>query len=75
MSAQHVLTRSSSLLAGAFALSVLVLAPSSAHASRLPADPLGTLVTPLASTQLVTDAHAASVQAAIADLHGFATTS
>ena len=71
MSALPALTRSGSVLAGTFALSVLVLTP--AHASRLPADPLGAVVAPVATTQLVTDTHAASVRVAIADLHGFTT--
>jgi len=71
LSALPAPTRLVAALAGGFALSVLVLAPS-AHASRLPADPLVFSATSAAASQLVTDTHAANVQAALADLHGFA---
>jgi hypothetical protein len=65
-------TRPGTVLAGAFALALLVLGSSPATASRLPADPLVTAATPVSTTELVTGAHADSVRAAIADLHGFA---
>ena len=50
-------------------LTAVLLAPSTAHASRLPADPIITFVaTPLEQARLVADAHAANVWAALEDL-------
>ena len=67
-------TRLGTALTAALGVTVLLLLPSAAEASRLPADPLTTVAAPVAVTQLVTDAHASSVRAAVADLHGFTTT-
>lgn len=72
MSALPAPTRLGAVLVGGFVLSLLTLTPSPAHASRLPADPLVFAATPVTASQLVTGAHAASVQAALADVHGFA---
>jgi hypothetical protein len=71
MSALPAPTRRAAALAGGVALFLLVLSPA-AHASRLPADPLAFAPTPFVASQLVADSHAASVQAALADVHGFA---
>ena len=56
------------LLAGLFALTAVTLAPATAHASRLPADPITYVGAPIALTRLVLDTQAANVWAALADI-------
>ncbi|MGY2874647.1 hypothetical protein ACVW00_001837 [Marmoricola sp. URHA0025 HA25] len=53
--------------AGLFALTALLLA-SPAQATKLPADPMTFVGTPIALAQLVNDSHATNVWAALADL-------
>jgi len=62
---QHRIT--STAVAGLFALAALMFA-APANASRIPADPMTFVGTPVALSQLVNDSHAANVWAALADL-------
>jgi hypothetical protein len=55
-------------LAGLFALTVLGLAPAPAQATRIPADPIAFVATPVALVQMTNDAHAANVRAALQEL-------
>jgi hypothetical protein len=65
-STQH---RIAATVAAAFlGATVLALTPSAAHATRLPADPITFVGTPVLLAQLVTEGHAATVRAAIQEL-------
>jgi hypothetical protein len=57
-----------SVLAGLFATTVLVLAASPAHATRIPADPIAFVPTPMAVAHIVNEGHASSIRAALHDL-------
>jgi hypothetical protein len=62
--------RTSALLASAlFAIAAVASTPGAAHASRLPADPLTFVGTPVSLDRVVLDAHAANVWAAVLELH------
>jgi hypothetical protein len=56
------------IAAGLFAMTALALAPSPAQATRIPADPVAFVPTPVALAQMTIDAHAASVRAALQEL-------
>jgi len=61
--------RTAVTLAAAFLGATLIaLTPAAAHASRLPADPIAFVGTPVSLAQLVTDGHAETVWAAIEEL-------
>ena len=53
---------------GLFAITAVVLAPSPAQATRIPADPVAFVPTPVALAQMTNDAHAANVRAALQEL-------
>jgi hypothetical protein len=57
-----------STLAALFTLTVLALVPSPAQATRIPADPIAFVPTPMALSQLVTDGHASNVRSALDEL-------
>jgi hypothetical protein len=56
------------IAAGLFAITALALAPSPAQATRIPADPIAFVATPVALVQMTNDAHAANVRAALQEL-------
>jgi len=61
--------RTSTIVAAAFlGAAFLALTPTAAHASRLPADPIAFVGTPVSLAELVTEGHAATVRAAIDEL-------
>lgn len=66
--ATHTHRTATTLAAGAVALTGLLLAPAPAQASRIPADPITFVATPLLLAQMTTEAHTASVRAALQDL-------
>jgi hypothetical protein len=66
--ATHTHRTATTLAAGAVALTGLLLAPARAQASRIPADPITFVATPLVLAQMTADAHTASVRAALQDL-------
>jgi hypothetical protein len=61
--------RISATVAGLVGLAAFLLA-APAQATRIPADPVAFIATPVLQTQLVTAGHAANVRAALADLLG-----
>ena len=63
----HIQRPSTAIQAGLLAAAALLLA-APAQASRIPADPMTFAGTPVAVSQLVNGAHAASVWAALEDL-------
>jgi hypothetical protein len=56
------------ILAGLFGIAAVALVPAAAQASRIPADPVAFVPTPVQLTQMVTNAHASNVWAALQDL-------
>jgi hypothetical protein len=55
------------VLSGLFAVTVLALVPATAEASRIPADPIMFVPTPVQLSQLVATTHASNVRAALQD--------
>jgi hypothetical protein len=64
----HTHRTATTLAAGAIALTGLLLAPTPAQASRIPADPITFVATPLALAQMTADAHATNVRSALREL-------
>ena len=61
--------RTSTIVAAAFlGATFLALTPAAAHATRIPADPIAFVGTPVLLAQLVESGHAATVRAAIQEL-------
>jgi hypothetical protein len=56
------------ILAGLFAVAAVAFVPAAAQASRIPADPVAFVPTPVLLSQLVTDSHASSVWTALQEL-------
>jgi hypothetical protein len=66
--ATHTNRTATTIAAGAVALTGLLLVPAPAQASRIPADPITFVATPLALAQMTADAHATNVRSALQDL-------
>ena len=63
---QHRIT--TTVLAGLFCIATVAFIPAAAQASRIPADPVAFVPTPVQLSQLVTNGHASVVWASMQEL-------